>query len=254
MSVVGPSGVLVVTGTGTGVGKTVATAAIASLALAAGRRVAVVKPAQTGVADGEPGDVDEIIRLVELPRSDTYELARFTAPLAPASAARLAGVSPIDVAVAAERVARLAASYDLVLVEGAGGLLVRFDDSGDGGPATTMASLAGLLAAPVLVVAAPGLGTLNQTALTLEALDHRDLQLAGVVVGAWPAEPDLATRSNVADLETLAGRPLSGVLPQRMGALAFADFRLAAGVGLGRELGGRFHAADFRREHVPGRQ
>jgi dethiobiotin synthetase len=254
MSGDGPSGVLVVTGTGTGVGKTVVTAAIASLALAAGRRVAVVKPAQTGVTDGEPGDVEEIIRLVGLPRSDAYELARFPAPLAPASAARLAGVPPLDVPAAAERVAGLTSSYDLVLVEGAGGLLVRFDDSGDRGRATTLASLAGLLAAPVIVVAAPGLGTLNQTALTLEALDRRGLLLAGVVVGAWPSEPDLATRTNVADLETLAGRPLSGVLPQGMGGLATGDFRLAAGTGLGRELGGGFDAADFRREYAPDEQ
>ena len=49
--------VIVVTGTGTEIGKTVTTAAVAALALAAGRSVAVLKPAQTGVAAGEPGDV-----------------------------------------------------------------------------------------------------------------------------------------------------------------------------------------------------
>ena len=51
-----------------------------------------------------------------------------------------------------------------------------------------------MLDAPVLVVAAAGLGTLNHTALTVEALRRRGLTCAGVVVGAWPAEPDLAAR------------------------------------------------------------
>ncbi|NEB77959.1 AAA family ATPase, partial [Streptomyces sp. SID14478] len=55
--------VLVVTGTGTEIGKTVTTAAVAAVAVAAGRSVAVLKPAQTGVAPGEPGDVDEVVRL-----------------------------------------------------------------------------------------------------------------------------------------------------------------------------------------------
>ena len=93
----------------------------------------------------------------------------------------------------------------------------------------------------------PALGTLNHTALTLEALAHRGLALAGVVIGAWPAEPDLACRSNVRDLETLAARPLAGALPAGAGALDAAEFLLAARAGLAPSLGGAFDAADFRR-------
>ena len=232
--------VLVVTGTGTGVGKTVVTAAVAALAAARGSRVAVVKPAQTGVDADEPGDLAEVRRLAGV--TDLHELARYPDPLSPAAAARHSGLDPLDLRSAAARVRELADDRDLVLVEGAGGLLVRYDEEG-----ATVADLAHELAADVLVVVDPSLGTLNHTALTLEAMAHRGLALAGVVIGAWPAEPDLACRSNVRDLETLAARPLAGALPAGAGALDGAEFLLAARAGLAPALGGTFDAADFRR-------
>jgi dethiobiotin synthetase len=76
---------------------------------------------------------------------------------------------------------------------------------------------------------------------------HRGLRLAGVVVGAWPREPDLACRSNVRDLETLAARPLAGALAAGMGALDAPEFLLGSRAGLAPALGGTFDAADFRR-------
>ncbi len=228
------------TGTGTGVGKTVVTAAVAALAAARGSRVAVVKPAQTGVAGDEPGDLDDVRRLAGV--TDLHEHARFPDPLSPAAAARRAGVSPLDLRTSERLVRELADTRDLVLVEGAGGLLVRYDDEG-----ATIADLARDLAADVLVTVDPALGTLNHTALTLEAMAHRGLRLAGVVVGAWPPEPDLACRSNVRDLETLAARPLAGALVAGAGALDAPQFLLAARDGLAPALGGTFDAADFRR-------
>ncbi|MEV0499388.1 AAA family ATPase, partial [Streptomyces spectabilis] len=89
--------VIVVSGTGTEIGKTVTTAAVAALALAAGRSVAVLKPAQTGVGPGEPGDVAEVQRLAG-GRVTGAELARFPEPLAPATAARRAGLTPVTAA------------------------------------------------------------------------------------------------------------------------------------------------------------
>ena len=223
--------VLVVSGTGTGVGKTVVTAAIAALALARGERVAVVKPAQTGTGAGDVPDAETVRRLTGL--TDTHELARFPDPLSPEAAARAAGLPPADLRAAAEYVAELAEFRDLVLVEGAGGLLVRYDP--DGG---TIADLATALDAPVVVVVAAGLGTLNHTALTLEAMAARKLTGAGVVIGSWPREPGLAEVANLTDLEVIAGGPLAGVLAEGAGALDGPAFLAAAAAGLAPRFGG----------------
>ncbi|MDT3400005.1 dethiobiotin synthase [Streptomyces sp. B1866] len=230
--------VLVVTGTGTEVGKTVTTAAVAAAAVARGRSVAMLKPAQTGVAEGEPGDAAEVARLAG--PVTCAEVARFAEPLAPATAARRAGRAPVRPGEVARAARELAAGHDLVLVEGAGGLLVRFDEAG-----STLADVAALLDAPVLVVAHAGLGTLNTTALTAEALRARGLRCLGVVVGSWPADPDLACRCNLADLPLAADAPLLGAVPQGAAALAPADFRAAAADWLAPELNGRWEALRF---------
>ena len=228
-------GVLVVTGTGTGVGKTITTAAIAALARAAGRSVAVVKPAQTGVRDDRAGfDVPDIVAIARLSGvTDTHELARFPDPLSPEAAARVAGLPPLDLRAVADYAAKLAAERDLVLVEGAGGLLVRYDPEGG-----TLPDLARALSAPVLVVAAAGLGTLNHTALTCEALRARGLTCAGVVIGGWPRDPGLADEQNLADLPVAAGVPLAGILPERAGTLTSEAFLRVAREGLTPRLGG----------------
>lgn len=230
--------ILVVTGTGTGVGKTVVTAAVAALAHERGAQVAVVKPAQTGIAPDEPGDLSDVHRLSGV--DDLHEWARYPDPLAPATAARRAGEEPIRPDEIARR-ARELDDRDLVLIEGAGGLLVRFDEQGG-----TIADVARELDAPVLVVTRPALGTLSDTALTLEALAHRGLRLAGVVIGDWPAEPDLAARCNISDLEQVCGQPLSGALPSGAGVLAPEDFLTTARAGMSPALGGTFDAAGFR--------
>ncbi|MEV8566432.1 dethiobiotin synthase [Streptomyces sp. NPDC051322] len=221
--------ILFVTGTGTEIGKTVVTAAVA--AAARGRSVAVLKPAQTGLAPGEHGDVAEVARLAG--PVTAVELARFPEPLAPATAARRAAMTPVRPQDVADAAQKLATEHDLVLVEGAGGLLVRFDDEGG-----TLAEAAALLGAPMLVVAPAGLGTLNATALTAEALRARGLQCAGVVVGSWPAAPGLAARCNLTDLPVVAGAPLLGAVPEGAGALSPADFRDRATSWLAPRLGG----------------
>lgn len=233
--------VLLVTGTGTGVGKTVVTAALAALALSRGQTCTVVKPGQTGVPDDAPGDLADVVRLAG-DDLRAVELVRYPDPLSPAAAARRSGRPALDPAQVAQAVLAAQDVSDLVLVEGAGGLLVRYDDDG-----LTMAELARTLRLPVLVVVDPALGTLNATALTLEAIAHRGLDLAGLVIGAWPAEPGLAERSNVADLEMLAARPLLGALPAGLGSRDRADFLATARAGIAPALGGTFDAAAFRR-------
>ena len=228
--------ILVITGTSTGVGKTVVTAAIAALARYAGQQVAVVKATQTGLAPDEPGDLADIAALSGC--TDLHEPYRFADPLAPEAAARHAGLPYPDrdriVTVARE----LAADRDLVLVEGAGGLLVRFDDQG-----TTLADIAADLDAPLLVVADPALGTLNHTALTLEAIDRRGLTCAGVVLGSWPQEPDLACRSNLIDLPRIVGSDLRGAIAAGAGELSAEAFRHVAEAGLDAGFGGRFNGS-----------
>jgi dethiobiotin synthetase len=231
--------VLVVTGTGTDVGKTVVTAAVAALA---GGSVAVVKPAQTGVAVAEPGDLAEVERLAG--PVTAVELGRYPEPLAPGPAARRAGLPPVTPAAVVAEVQRLAADHDLVLVEGAGGLLVGFDESGG-----TIADVASAVGAPVLAVARAGLGTLNEVALTAEALAARGLVCSGVVIGSWPDEPDLAARCNLADLPGAGGAPLLGALPAGAGSRDRQRFAGAARRGLAPALGGAFDAAQFRAAH-----
>lgn len=231
--------VVVVSGTDTGVGKTVVTAAVAALARTRGASVAVVKPAQTGARPGQPGDLDDVRRLAGV--TDLHEFARYTDALSPAAAARRTALPAPDVTACAERIRSL--ERDLVLVEGAGGLLVRYDDDG-----STLADLARRVDAPVLVVARPDLGTLNHTALTLEVMAHRGVDLAGLVIGAWPRRPGLDHLCNVRDLETIAGRPLAGALTERAGRLDAPEFLLAARDGLAPQLGGVFDAAWFRED------
>jgi dethiobiotin synthetase len=237
--------VLVITGTGTEVGKTVVTAAVAATALAAGRSVAVLKAAQTGVRPDEPGDAAEVARLAGA--VTTAELARYPEPLAPATAARRAGRAPVHPQEVAEAAAKLATEHDLVLVEGAGGLLVRFDPAGG-----TLADAARLLSAPVLVVASAGLGTLNTTELTARELRARGLDLAGIVIGSWPGAPDLASRCNLADLPDVAGAPLLGSVPAGSGALSPAAFRASAPHWLALRLDGTWDAEAFQVREAPG--
>ncbi len=199
--------------------------------------MAVLKPAQTGVGPGEPGDADTVARLV--PGATTAELTRYPEPLAPATAAVRCGAPPVRAEEVADAVWRLAGSHDLVLVEGAGGLLVRLNAEGQ-----TLADVAVLLSAPVLVVASPDLGTLNATALTAEALRTRGLSPAGVVVGSWPDRPDLAMRCNLADLPTMGAGPLAGVVPEGSGALDPRAFAAVARRSLAPRLGGTRRAGD----------
>ncbi|MFI7587532.1 dethiobiotin synthase [Spongisporangium articulatum] len=204
------SEIVAVTGTNTEIGKTVATAALAAAALRAGRSVCVVKPVQTGVRGDEPGDVHEVARRVApLGAPALVELLRLPEPMAPEAAADRAGVALPPIAEHAERIEKLAAEHDLVLVEGAGGVLVRLDTRGG-----TLADLARLIGAQAVVVTPPGLGTLNVTELTVEALTARGVTTRGIVVSRWPVEPGPVEQQNLRDLPRLTGVPLLGVVPE----------------------------------------
>ena len=206
--------VLVITGNDTGVGKTVATAALGCHARLAGIDVAVCKPVQTGSADGDD-DLAEVGRLAGI--DELHGHTRFPEPLAPVAAATRAGMALPTRDALTSWVRGVDAPERLTLVEGAGGLLVEL---GHGG--VTVRDLARDLGAPVLVVVAPGLGTLNHTALTLEALASQDISCAGLVIGAWPRSPGAAELGN---REALAGlAPVRAVLPEGAGSSTPAEF------------------------------
>ena len=218
------SRVVVVTGTDTDVGKTVVTAALAAVYAGQGRSVCVVKPAQTGVAAHEPGDLTEVRRLAG--PVTTVEPVRLPDPLAPDLAARVAGVALPGLDEQRRVLAEAAASHDVVLVEGAGGVTVRL------GEGWSLLELAGSLdpAMPVgvVVVARAGLGTLNHSVLTVQALRAAGLAVRGLVLGSWPADPGLTERLNREELPGLTGVPLLGAVPAGVPSLPPPEFRARA--------------------------
>lgn len=217
--------VVIVTGTDTGVGKTVTTAALARIASDRRLAVAVVKPAQTGVSAGEPTDVAVIERLSGCSR--LTELVRLSDALAPDSAARRAGIELPNVAELATQSMGAAASCDLTLIEGSGGVAVRLDTAG--GTLLELADALGTEGAGIefVVVTRLALGTLNHTELTVDAIRGGGHRVTGLVIGAVPEQLGLAEQSNLSDLPRVTGLPVLGSLPEGVGQWQPARFRAA---------------------------
>lgn len=203
--------IVLVTGTDTGIGKTLVSAAIAAALAARGVRIAVAKPIETGCASRDGELVPEDAVTLQQAARDPAALAeicphRFPDPLAPALAAERVG-TPVDVAVLVDHLRRRAARTDLLLIEGAGGLLV---------PITAEASFADLAAelrAVVVVVVGSRLGAINHALLTIEALRTRRIPLAGYVVNRLAPDDDLAVATNDDLLARLTPARRLGRLP-----------------------------------------
>jgi len=197
---------LFVTGTDTGVGKTFVACALATALRQRGRRVAVMKPVETGVEDG-PADALALRAAAADPAPlDDICPYRLRAPLAPAVAARLEGVT-IDVARLVALVARRRQEADMLLVEGAGGLLVPLDER------TTWAELAVRTGLPLLIVGANRLGTVNHCALTARVAAAAGLAVHGFVLSQPAAETDASAATNAETIATLTGLRCLRVLP-----------------------------------------
>lgn len=238
---------IAVMGTDTGVGKTVVAAAIALAARAQGRTVAPLKPAQTGWDGVIPGDAVVVARALGLDEPlDAICPYRLRDPLAPLVAAQREGVR-LDPGVVVAAYRALAARYDLVVVEAAGGAAVPFSDGVD------MAGLAGLLDLPVVVAMRPGLGTINHTLLTLEALHRRGLTVLGTVISGYPDDPGLDALTNPPLLARISPVPLLGVIPHDpvidVDAGLLGDLQTIGPAGLDPLLGGTFSPARFRRRN-----
>lgn len=199
---------LFVTATDTGVGKTVITAAVALALADAGVDVAVAKPLQSGNLAADPdGDAMQLKALAGLddPVDDMVAYA-FAEPLAPLVAARNAGVEVVpDVVVA--HVRGLAERHEAILVEGAGGLASPLAE------AWTVADLAAALELPLLVVARPGLGTVNHTVLTVKAARSAGLVVVGVVLNGVGPATDASAATNAELIESFADVRVLGTTP-----------------------------------------
>lgn len=187
------------TGTDTGVGKTFVTAALAQAFLLAGDSVAVVKPVQTGADLAEPTDADEINRLVGHPVAEEWQ--RLPLPLAPETIAHETGAALIPVNDLLQRLTSIDA--DVVIVEGAGGVIVRLD--ADGG---TIADLASAWGAEVVIVTRDTLGTLNHTGLTVDHLRARGVDPV-LAIGL-----DTGNQLNRRELVRLTGCPIVASVPR----------------------------------------
>jgi dethiobiotin synthetase len=198
---------VLVTGTDTGVGKTYVACGLARAAVAAGWRVAVRKPAETG-CDRDPAGAlvpgDAVALRAAAGASEPLDAVcsiRLAEPLAPAVAAARAGVA-IDVPRLIDEVRRREGEVDLLLVEGAGGLLVPLAGR------TTFLDLARELGARLVVVVGARLGAINHTLLTLRAAEAAGVPVAGWVVNHVSGANDLATRTLAATLRELTDAPL----------------------------------------------
>ena len=205
---------LFITGTDTGIGKTLVGSGIAAALTAQGKRVGVLKPAETG-CDMRDGELypDDAMRLAGYALStlpiETVCPYRFSPPVAPSVAAEQAGVT-----IQPERIVEvfqtIADQHEVTLVEGAGGLLVPLVGR------YSFADLARDLGIPILVVVGSKLGALNHTLLTLHCIAARGLPLAGYILNHPTPTTDDAIRTNATTLANLTDAPCRGIIPHLM--------------------------------------
>jgi dethiobiotin synthetase len=237
-----PKGIFV-TGTDTGVGKTVVSATIAWTLQQSGKRVAAMKPIQTGA--GEDGLLD--IEFIQKVMGTDYSLEvvcpyRFPMPLAPLAASNLAG-ERMDIDRIKSAYFDLSSRHEIVIVEGAGGLLVPITET------YFMSDLAYDLELGLIIVIRPGLGTLNHTLLTLEYARSHGLNILGFVINNFPDSPNLAERKNPDLLLKLTGEKILGVIHHDQEISVergnVGNLIEMSGTTLTHDLGGTFLVEDF---------
>lgn len=199
-----------ITGTDTGVGKTVVTAALALYLKQRGRRVAVMKPIETGYSKETPfdSDAERLRTAIETDLSlDLVSPYRFSVPLAPLDAARAAGVT-IEMDRIAAAFHTLASDQDFVLVEGVGGVMVPLSES------TDVRDMITSLRLPALVVGRTALGGINHALLTIEALRQRVIPVVGILLNQLlPTPHHEPTESTVTLIRERSGVPVFGPIP-----------------------------------------
>lgn len=196
-----------ITGTDTGVGKTYVTALILAELRRRGVKAAAFKPIACG--DGGRHDAEIYAKIMDGEQPlDVINPIYLRRPLAPSVAAKLEG-RRIDLGKVFAGYKMLAAEYDVVLVEGAGGLMVPIKHG------YFVADLAKQLRLPVLIVARLGLGTINHSVLTVNRARACGLKIAGLVLSDTSRGRSLAKKTNPKVLPELCGVPVLGVMPYR---------------------------------------
>jgi dethiobiotin synthetase len=194
-----------ISGTNTGVGKTFVTRAIAAALRANGRKVAALKPIETGVADSAQGDAFALARAAGRPElADARGFYRSPLALSPYAAAIEAGSPSPAVRGLVDAIHQAARGSELALVEGAGGLLVPIDRR------ETIAELVAALGLPLLLVAPNSLGVLTSVLTTAECARTRGIELRAIVLVDPPAsqEDDASSRTNARILDERLGVPV----------------------------------------------
>jgi dethiobiotin synthetase len=210
---------LFITGTDTGVGKTLVGGAIADYFARRGRRVGVCKPIATGCVRRREGLVSEDAEFLAHHADarfglDTICPQRFAEPLAPAIAAERAG-QIIDWTAIDRAIQAMARESDVMLVEGIGGILVPLDRR------HTVLDMAKWLGLAAVVVARPGLGTINHTLLSVAALRTANVKVAGVVINQYPpGTVPAAEETNPRAIERWGSVPVLCLVPRFAGAAA----------------------------------
>lgn len=237
-----------ITGTDTGVGKTVLTAALALCLKQAGLNVGVMKPVQTGARLQELAD----LKFIELATGnkytgEDYSPYTFTHPLSPLTASVLEKRN-----ICIERIKsaykRLTNQHDIVLIEGAGGILVPITEG------YYMSDLALDLNAPLIIATRPDLGTLNHTSLTSEYAHSRGVSVLGIVINNFPLEPGPAEKTNPGLLQKITGLPILGVIRNDPGITVgeghIGSLNETAKPSLSPFFGGNFNSEAFLSELI----
>ncbi len=202
-----------ITGTDTGIGKTFVARAIVAALRRSSVDVGVMKPVESGCTKLDsglvPADALALKRAAGTNDSiDKINPYRFATPVAPNVAARLED-KEIELSIIKGLYDELSTAHDLMIVEGAGGLLSPVTDR------ESNADLAVLLDLPLIIIAPSRLGTINHTLLTLSAAKEAKLTILGIILN-HPQQPDPADQSvkyNLEEIKRLAGVEMLGEIP-----------------------------------------
>ncbi len=202
-----------VTGTDTGVGKTWIAAGVTAVLRQWGLKAVYFKPVQSGCPEENGRLIPTDARLAQELAGLKEPLEVLTPialrlPLAPGVAAPREGTQ-VDLEKVAAAIRELMGRYEFLVVEGAGGLYVPLI-----GTRFLVLDLVSWLRLPLLVVARPGLGTINHTALTVMTARQNGLPVAGVILNRYPDKPSLAEETNPEVIEAITEVPVLGKVPE----------------------------------------